>query len=526
MPSCSLVCRVDQTDSCHLLQLPDPCLLAVMQCCADDPRSLFSAARAHSRLHQAAVLPLRSMTATVNHETVASAVSYLTSHGQHIEDLDMMSKGNRCHQWYSVVLFELPNNMSKLTSLQLAGMSLQLLHGRFFQGVLAAGPPLKQLQLHRCKLCDHRDALAAALLVLPTLQRLSIRAHEAYQPFNLSSDVAQVLRQLTFLELSGRFATAGLQHLPGLTSLQDLRLWTDATITASMLSDLQLTHLELYGAHRVCVLTPGSKFEPDALAGKAQLRHVVLRSCRIPDGSAGVQLLLSHLQLLQQLTYLDLSQTLAHTAPAAAYAVLTASSKLRHLDVSRSQLPVGVWQHMFPSGRQLPYLRQLDIGSIHHPNGAAAVAPEGSRLVSCCPELHSLHMQALLYSSQRLAGLPGLSSLQQLSLRPCNRSAEGLEVVCQLTGLRELIVTDPTTAEGLLLQLTQLRQLMRLLFSGTLNGVGWIKHYKVEVCMLHSLACPISVTRAIVSSCYTMAPVLCVTMLCQVICDRPLPWLS
>jgi hypothetical protein len=46
-----------------LLALPDPCLVAVLRCCAADSQcSLFNAARAHSRLRQAAVLALRSIT--------------------------------------------------------------------------------------------------------------------------------------------------------------------------------------------------------------------------------------------------------------------------------------------------------------------------------------------------------------------------------------------------------------------------------------------------------------------------------
>jgi hypothetical protein len=93
-------------------------------------------------------------------------------------------------------------------------------------------------------------------------------------------------------------------------------------------------------------------------------------------------------------------------------------------------------------------------------------------------------MQGLLYSSKLLADLPKLSSLQQLTLWPCSRSSDGLEVVCQLTGLRELHVTDPTTAEGLLLQLTQLQQLTRLHFRGTLSRVNWIKQYTLQVGML------------------------------------------
>ena len=46
---------------------------------------------------------------------------------------------------------------------------------------------------------------------------------------------------------------------------------------------------------------------------------------------------------------------------AADFSALTASSKLQHLSLSRCWLPAGVWQHMFPAGRQLPQLRSLKI---------------------------------------------------------------------------------------------------------------------------------------------------------------------
>jgi hypothetical protein len=39
-----------------LLQLPAPCLEAVLRCCANNPHSLFSTARPHSRLRQAVAL--------------------------------------------------------------------------------------------------------------------------------------------------------------------------------------------------------------------------------------------------------------------------------------------------------------------------------------------------------------------------------------------------------------------------------------------------------------------------------------
>lgn len=72
---CSMHCRMSSDESAPslLLALPDACLLAVLQCCAaNSQRSLFSAARAHSRLHQAAVLALHSVTATVNTQPKAN----------------------------------------------------------------------------------------------------------------------------------------------------------------------------------------------------------------------------------------------------------------------------------------------------------------------------------------------------------------------------------------------------------------------------------------------------------------------
>jgi hypothetical protein len=53
----------DDDSATQLLALPNPCLLAVMQCCADDSRSLLGAATAHSRLQRAAVEALSSIAA-------------------------------------------------------------------------------------------------------------------------------------------------------------------------------------------------------------------------------------------------------------------------------------------------------------------------------------------------------------------------------------------------------------------------------------------------------------------------------
>ena len=43
----------------------------------------------------------------------------------------------------------------------------------------------------------------------------------------------------------------------------------------------------------------------------------------------------------------------------AAYAGLTASSQLQELSLANCQLPPGIWQHVFPVGRQLTQLQSL-----------------------------------------------------------------------------------------------------------------------------------------------------------------------
>jgi hypothetical protein len=71
-----------------LLQLPERCLVTVLRCCAGDPRSVCSAARAHSRLHQAAVEALKSITAEVNQKQLDNLMGvYLNSHGQHSDSI-------------------------------------------------------------------------------------------------------------------------------------------------------------------------------------------------------------------------------------------------------------------------------------------------------------------------------------------------------------------------------------------------------------------------------------------------------
>jgi hypothetical protein len=230
----------------------------------------------------------------------------------------------------------------------------------------------------------------------------------------LSVSLLQSLQQLTYLELSsGMFLSAegvALGPMQALTRLIDLRLGccmalNSARATASMLSGSQhLTRLDVSGL-----------IEPGLLVGKTQLQHLGLPSLSISGGAAGEAQLLSY---LQQLTHIDLSDSLREAThsnlPAAAYSALTASSKLQYLGIRGCVLPAGVWQHLFAAGRQLPHLTSLQARGVLQASGDVALAPEGSLIVSCCPNLQDLNIDCLESHAELLAPLQGLSGLHTL----------------------------------------------------------------------------------------------------------------
>lgn len=162
-----------------LLQLPDSCLLAVLQFCADDPRSLFSAARAHSSLHAAAVASLHNTTASVRPQQLQSLLLYLSRHGQHMHSSSSSpaSFPILLSLTYSprrpLGLFALPASL-QLSSLSFHGFVLQLQPNIYSEGVLHTGWLLRQLVLRDCALQDGTVALKAALLQMPQLEHLDV----------------------------------------------------------------------------------------------------------------------------------------------------------------------------------------------------------------------------------------------------------------------------------------------------------------------------------------------------------------
>ena len=181
----------------------------VLHFCSDDQHSLFSAARAHSRLHQA-VLALKTLTTVVPKQPQLDGVTqYLQHHGQTLESIGIfVAHGLACEL---ITLQQLPPNL-QISSLQLEGLILQM--GGWcawpeedrndFPGVLGSAwtSGLKQLQLKDCRLTDGYKGLASKL---PTgLEHLSIDTVYPYGVYDaFPAKMMHELQQLTFLELVG-----------------------------------------------------------------------------------------------------------------------------------------------------------------------------------------------------------------------------------------------------------------------------------------------------------------------------------
>jgi hypothetical protein len=190
-----------------LTDLPDPCLLAVLRCLEDDPVSVCSAARAHTKLHQAAGVALRSITAHIKRQQQEDSVlTYIAKHAQHIQSISLTSDGSIAR----VRLRQLPA-LLQLHSLHLDSVRMQLGPGASFPGVLVPIPALKQLRLGNCWLLDE-DARAALSQLPAALEHLSpsnLHTNGALGAGVLQAQTVRTsiagfsqLTQLTFLGLS------------------------------------------------------------------------------------------------------------------------------------------------------------------------------------------------------------------------------------------------------------------------------------------------------------------------------------
>jgi hypothetical protein len=506
----------------QLLQLPDTDLLRVLQRLATNGdvnhRSLFSAARAHSRLHAAAAAALSALQVEVDSQQQADGVlCYLARHGQHVtsvsvprrrrDPVDIRQLSRQCWQVCSLS-FHTPQRQLPHHD-DCGGLQLQLGPSSSHQGVLqSCSAQLTRLELDGCRLLDASAAVTtAALEALTGLRHLTLRAGASSWRWGrgLPCELWSALSRLTHLNLNtGLLADDawasgpdGLQFISCLVHLQELKLdchfcddqqsWycepEHVFITPAVVSGMErLTRLELVGftLEAAVLASIGSRLRHLELwhtlvvVSASQPQHQVepMFLTWQPDLAAGAVALLAQLGSMQQLTTLRLEHFYqrAPSAAAAAYSALTASSGLRRLGLTQCRLPPGAWQHVFGAERQRTALERLDLGETH----AAATSDDIAALVGCCPGLHALSLPRLvLEAGAQLQPLLRLVHLTSLSMQDLH--AAGAGIVAQLSMLRQLEVGQAT--EAALLPLTQLRGLTRVKYGFKL---GWCQDWSTK----------------------------------------------
>lgn len=441
--------REDRSVESSLLALPDPCLLTVLQCCAaNEQRSLFSAARAHSRLRTVAVLALASISVSCTQQQQADrALMFLGQHGKQVDRIHL--EGSIQYKTYeqrafmdlhgrvrfeddcrrtpqhAVTLHQLPTSLQP-SSLTLIGLGLQLQPNDCFRGVLGAAAgvaALQRLELSNCTFLDGDEGLTAALSRLPAgLEHLCIMFTETknkslslIETRSFPASLLQRLQHLTYLEF-GNICLLGDNDvgpaLQAMTRLVDLRV---SNVTASKSrkyygGTLATVDVLSRAPHLTRLALSDCSFKAGALAHQTRLRHLDMRECSFYSAASAANFLdqeLPNLQHMPHLTHLRLADNLVRI-PAAAFTALTANRNLLQLDISGCTLPDGAWQYMFPV-EGLPNLQELNISHVkqaywrgQEPGWPAAAPPDSCRLVNCCPGLLSLEMQGLRGNSDQL----------------------------------------------------------------------------------------------------------------------------
>lgn len=169
-----------------LLQLPDECLQAVLRFHAHDPITLFSAARAHSRLQQAAAVVPKTLKMAIcessrAQQQINSLLTYSSRYVPHIRSVDISS----VYRWswdmlcsprkIEALVCELPAGL-QLRSLRLEAAGVQLSPCGGLRGVLEGLTSLTLLQLLGCTLLEEVGCPTVPLEQLLTLQHLEVTA--------------------------------------------------------------------------------------------------------------------------------------------------------------------------------------------------------------------------------------------------------------------------------------------------------------------------------------------------------------
>jgi len=389
---------------------------------------------------------------------------------------------------------------------------LELQHLTVGKGVLqavAACTQLTQLCINECRLAGRADITASDLGGLPHLQHLQLTGCPLHPEFGT---VLSVLVKLTHLALSLAPANRVLQHITCATNLRELRL-PDAikglpasSSFPSLTSLQQLSFLQFKACTAVRPGLPSGlqrlvvcahDLDPALLAGMAQLKHLELQVCDDCYGSSAAtgqasDALLVTLADQTQLTFLKL--TAAVTAgSAAAYAALTASSQLQHLELVISHGDYGrswrgILPHLFPSvDCSLAQLQHLALRSpgdsgLYRADAKYCIAlPTMAhaflvRAVSCCPSLQHLDIMEALSREVQLSSLLHVPHLTALLVSGIS-DGDAEHVVAQLSKLQRLEVgcigrDGRITAAGLQ-HLTALQHLTFLKLTGDGSSSDW-----------------------------------------------------
>ena len=366
----------------------------------------------------------------------------------------------------SIVLEQCADTDSLQVWLHRHGGNVTKLHVSAAYGMLTQlpCPKLRHLLLQGDSLIA-APALPATLAALPSLQHLNLglsldegasltttltASSTQIRPFPPGL-LQQLPQEITHLELFGELSDAALQGLsnltkcshlvlrhvcdcnflrqlfsPGqpLTGLQELQGLTCLHVSGKRLfvpflpdfSRLKaLHHLHL---HNVSISAHAAQFQPRQLQSLTSLQHLHLGWMALQGRAAGGNELLAVLPHLSGLTYLGLEDINdLNSGPAAAFGNITSSTRLQQLKLrvfpstTSNSNDVNCWQAMFPSNRQLPQLRTVDLRYVQHLADADLQA-----CVSCCPNLQELVLEEGLMHRVRLHALLQLSGLTKLSV--------------------------------------------------------------------------------------------------------------
>ena len=305
---------------------------------------------------------------------------------------------------------------------------------------------LTRLELRKCRELD-LESLPAFTLLQQLCLTGAHRCVEAHELAPLASALPS-MQQLTHLELGDSFTqdaiVSSVQHLPRLQVL--LLQMSNCSIAAlaelpqsitwlrlhhSTTAPLTLSHSSTPGIAKLTALQRLEAFaylqsavQPLFLAAFPNLQHLAVTSKGVAAaaGEPGFAAL-NTLTKLQHLNLCFYEDTMLVAATPADCAALAASSQLSALVISHSRLVAGnKYIHVFPEGRCLPHLHQLDATM-----GLLGDAQAVWQLVKACPNLENLHL------NKRIAGEPGgvVAHNAAFGEVPCHS-------VCILSGLSKL----------------------------------------------------------------------------------------